>query len=197
MNAPTDTIDAHNTAESSAPWLERFRALVVATYGVDPWAETAPATPTPAASITATADTELSAWEEAVRLGQIREQLRSAGLDTSVRAIAKATSSSAGRVGDLLHIRDSFPEGDIIVLGLRTVSSDPATYPDLLDDLDAALHRRGEAIVKRLSFRTLRGVSRLPDSFARRTELIRLAAETPTNVTIAPPCTATDPSRSA
>jgi hypothetical protein len=153
---------------------------VVATYGVDPWAEPAPVVPTPTASIASTADTTtaLSAWEEAVRLGKTREKLRSAGTDASVRAIAKDASSSAGRVGDLLHIQDSFPDADILMLGLRTMSSDPATYTDLLDDLDAGLHRRGETILKRLSFRTLRGVSRLPDSFARRAELIRLAAET-------------------
>jgi len=66
--------------------------------GVDPWAEAAPTAPAPATSITATSDAktaELSAWEEAFRPGQMRERLRSAGFDASVRTIARETSSSA------------------------------------------------------------------------------------------------------
>jgi hypothetical protein len=181
MNAPSDRIDAHTAPESRRPWLEGFRALVVAAYGVDPWAEPEPLAPAPTTSITATSNAstnELTAWEEAFRLGQMRERLRFAGLDASVRAIAKETSSSAGRVGDLLHIYDSFPDADMLMLGLRTMSSDPSADTDVDDDLDAGLRRRAEAILKRLSFRTLREVSRLPDSFYRRVELIRIAAET-------------------
>jgi hypothetical protein len=41
MNAPTSTIDVRAALELSVPWLERFRALVQSTYGVDLWPVTA------------------------------------------------------------------------------------------------------------------------------------------------------------
>jgi hypothetical protein len=148
--------------------------MMIAPYGPETWTE-----PTPRA-LTQTSDakpTELSAWKEAVRLGQVRERLRSRRLDASVRVIAKETGSSAGRAGDLLHIYDSFPDADLLMLGLRTMPSDPSSDADLDEDLDAELRRRAETILKRLSFRTLRRVSRLTDSFSRRAELIRITAE--------------------
>jgi len=70
-----------------------------------------------------------------------------------------------GRVGDLLHICDSFPDPDLLMLVLRTMSSDSCAETDVDEDFDVSLRRPAETFLKRLSFRTLRGVSRLPDSY--------------------------------
>jgi hypothetical protein len=55
-----------------SPFLGRFKALMIATYGADARAEASPTAPKPVSPVATTSDAsekELSAWQEAVRLG--------------------------------------------------------------------------------------------------------------------------------
>jgi hypothetical protein len=174
MNPPTDAINVHVAAESTVPWLERFRALIIATYGVDPWAESQPPatlTVVPVATQplpTAKPSTEQhsgtppaavvehpSAWAAAVRIGEVRARRRAQGLDTSVRAIATEVGCSRGHAGDCLKIRDAFSDALLYFIAENGTQDD------------------GRARLARLSFRALRSLARLPTHLARIREVRR------------------------
>jgi hypothetical protein len=124
----------------------------------------------PAVATAATAEdssTTRSAWLEAVDVAAFRDRRVVAGLDASVRAIARELTTSTGRVGDLLKIREAFTEVDVTYVGL---SRAPGDSP--LETADEAGTRR----LSQLSFRTLRTLASLPQS-QRRAEARRLVRD--------------------
>ena len=92
-----------------------------------------------------------SAWNQALRLGALRDDLRTRNADASVRAVARRAQSSPGRVGELLQAYDTFK--DIVLLS----------------------GQEAEGVLYNLSFRSLRSVARIPSVFARMRELRRLS----------------------
>jgi hypothetical protein len=104
-------------------------------------------------------------WFEALWLAITRDRRRSAGLDATVRGLAKEFGMGASRVGDLLQIRDAFTDSEVEHIGLH---DDSSTAFDL--------SLRGHAVLARLSFRSLRAAARFP-RLARGYEAWRLAAE--------------------
>ena len=92
-----------------------------------------------------------SAWNQALRLGALRDDLRTRNADASVRAVARRAQSSPGRVGELLQAYDTFK--DIVLLW----------------------GQEAEGVLYNLSFRSLRSVARIPSVFARMRELRRLS----------------------
>jgi hypothetical protein len=94
-----------------------------------------------------------SGWASALYVTALRDELRSAGGDASVRGIARALSWSSGQVGDLLKIREAFPEPAVDWLGFTRDDrgEDPLEFSE-----------RGRRRLELLSFRCLRSVARLP-----------------------------------
>jgi hypothetical protein len=89
-----------------------------------------------------------NAWQEAVRVARIRDDLLARALDASVRAVARVAGCSHGRAGELLQIRDAFSRGDLIILGKGDVGD-------------------GEARLSGLSYRRLRQLVTLCSSWSR------------------------------
>ena len=140
---------------------QRFNAIVREIDG-GPAPETLSA-PTPA-DPPASQPSHASAWDEAVHVGALRERLRECRTDASVRAIAREVGSSSGRIGELLQIREAFPDKSVPMIGLLADEGDP------LRDLAET----GAAQLSRLSYRALRSASQVPGFYARIGEVRRL-----------------------
>jgi hypothetical protein len=89
-----------------------------------------------------------NAWQEAVRVARIRDDLRARALDASVRAVARVAGCSHGRAGELIQIRYAFSRGDLVILGKGDVGD-------------------GEARLSRFSYRQLRQLVALGNSWSR------------------------------
>jgi hypothetical protein len=89
-----------------------------------------------------------NAWQEAVRVARVRDDLRGRALDVSVRAVARAAGCSHGRAGELLRIHAAFSRGDLIILG-RGDRGD------------------GESRLSRLSYRQFRQLLTIDSSWSR------------------------------
>jgi hypothetical protein len=96
--------------------------------------------------------TDSSAWASAVRARRLRESLSAAGLNASVRSLARLLGWSSSRVGDLLKISDAFPQSVADGIGLGRERED--------EDL-CEFSERGTRRLSTLSFRTLRSLTRL------------------------------------
>jgi len=142
---------------------ERFKAVLrdIDEGDVKPNASASPAPGDP----TASQPCHASAWDEALYVGALRDRRRERGIDASVRAIARETGSSSGRIGELLQIREAFPDKAVLMIGLF------ANDGDQLRDLSEC----GAAELSRLSYRALRSASRVSGFYARIGEVRRLA----------------------
>ncbi len=128
---------------------------------------TVPSAPTSIIPTTPAPVKHSSAWGEAVHVGSLRDGRVAQGRDSSVRAIARAAGCSSGRAGELLKIRDAFPDSLVLQIGIRTDAGD--------DDPLQPLPDRGTAQLSLLSYRALRAASRIPSVLARVAEVRRLA----------------------
>jgi hypothetical protein len=125
---------------------------------------TAQSTALVAATATTPRRSHASPWAEAVFLGKVRSELAAQSRDSMVRAVAEHVGSTAGRVGELLKAFDAFPDLAILVIG--SDGQRRVTFDDQLKD--------GADRLSRLSFRTLRRLSRIPNLFLRAREVRRL-----------------------
>jgi hypothetical protein len=99
----------------------------------------------------------------------MRDQLKTARADASVRSVARALGWSSGRVGDLLKIRDAFPDEMVELIGTVRFSEARGARSDF---------ERGNLRLSSLSFRTLRTVaSRAPrPRFVSVRDFVKVAA---------------------
>jgi hypothetical protein len=94
---------------------------------------------------------------------------------------------SNGRVGELLQIRDAFPDSVVLRIGIP--------IDDDRDDALRLLCERGAARLSRLSYRALRAAARLPSMQARITEVRRVALPPDVDMTIPIDCRGSRASR--
>ena len=153
------------TGPSKLGFRERFEALVreIEASSIVPKPTDVPSAAEPA-STSAPRPLHGSPWAEAVFLESVRAELGARGRDSTVRAVARHVGSTAGRVGELLKAFDAFPDLAILVIG--SDAQRRVTFDDQLKD--------GGDRLSRLSFRTLRRLSRIPNLLLRAREARRL-----------------------